>query len=109
MIELMTRLMLIKNFNIPAGELNELSRNYVTAHSQSEAVERILSVLTDEEMDVYKRGRNMNGTAIPKSASAIEYRRATGLEVLFATLYLEEKHERLNELFEKAYSKKSDY
>jgi len=102
-IELMTRAMLIKNFHTTAGNLNELSRNYVTAQSQSAAVERILGVLTEDELAVFKRGRNIKDPNVPKSATAMEYKRATGLEVLFATLYLEGKHERLEELFGIAY------
>ena len=89
-----------------AGQLNDLARKYVTAHAQSTAVERILKVLSEDELAIYKRGRNMHGTTIPKSASAVEYRRATGLEVLFAVLHLNGNRERLDELFNIAFDNK---
>lgn len=107
-IELMVREKIVLATNAAAGELNELARACVTASAQSAAVERILPILTEEETAVYKKGRNLNGTSIPKNASAGEYRRATGLEVLFAALYLENKKERLDELFETAFRIRSE-
>ncbi len=86
------------------GKLNEIVKNYVKATAQSEAVGRLEPHLNEEEISVYKRGRNYHGTSLPKSATAGEYRRATGLEVLFAFLYLNNKHERLNQLFDIAFN-----
>ena len=77
--------------------------NYVTARVQSQAVERILPLLTEEEEDEYRRGRNIGHTNIPKSASLSEYRKATGLETLFGWLYLRGEHDRLRELFDAAF------
>ena len=105
-IELMVRQKIVTSVSANAGQLNNMAREYVTAHAQSTAVERILNILSDDELAIYKRGRNMHGTAIPKSASAVEYRRATGLEVLFAVLYLDGKQERLNKLFDMAFDSK---
>ena len=105
-IELMVRHKIVTSVNGNAGKLNEVAREYVTAHAQSTAVEKILKLLTNDELSVYKRGRNMHGGAVPKSASAVEYRRATGLEVLFAVLYLDGNQERLNELFNIAFDSK---
>ena len=102
-IELMVRQKIVTSVHARAGHLNEIAREYVTAHAQSTAVERILNSLTESELAIYKRGRNMHGHSVPKSASAVEYRRATGLEVLFASLYLDGKQERLNELFNLAF------
>lgn len=99
----MVRQKIVTTVNAQAGRLNEMARGYVTAQAQSTAVERIIDILSEDELAIYKRGRNMNGTAIPKSASATEYRRATGLEVLFAALYLDGKQSRLNELFNIAF------
>ncbi len=80
------------------------SLKYVTAHVQSGVVEKILPLLTDEEESEYKRGRNIGHSNIPKSSTAAEYRRATGLETLFGWLYLNGKHDRLRELFDLAFS-----
>ena len=82
--------------------------NYVTAHIQSNAVEKLLPVLTEEEESVYRRGRNLGHTNIPKSSTASEYRRATGFEALFGYLYLCGRHERIKELFDLALESADD-
>lgn len=71
----------------------------VTAPAQAAFVEAILPKLTDEELAVYKRGRNAHSHAAPKSASPGQYARATGLEALFGWLWLTGRHERVNELY----------
>ena len=76
---------------------------YVRATAQSDACARIEGMLTEEELAVFKRGRNSHNLSVPKSASAAQYRRATGLEALFAALYLEGKRDRLRALFAAAY------
>lgn len=71
----------------------------VNAHSQSEAVELILPLLSDEEAAIFKRGRNTNAN-VPKSSSPVDYRRATGLEALFGFLYIKNRLERIHILFD---------
>ena len=80
------------------------SLKYVTAHIQSGVVEKILPLLTEEEEDAYRRGRNLGHSSTPKSSTVGEYRRATGLEALFGWLYLSGKHDRLRELFDTAFA-----
>ncbi len=84
------------------GNVHERALKYVTAVHQSEAYERISSILTEEEADVYKRGRN-NTHSAPKSATHAQYSRATGFECLFAYLHLMGETDRLKELFSLAY------
>lgn len=79
------------------------SLKYVTAPAQSEAVEKILPQLTEEENDVYRRGRNCVHSGVPKNATPAQYRRATGLETLFGYLYLSGENDRLRELFAVGY------
>ena len=79
------------------------SLKYVKASVQSEVIEKILPLLTEEEEAEYKRGRNIGHSSTPKSSTALEYRRATGLEALFGWLYLEGRHERIRELFDAAF------
>jgi len=76
---------------------------FVTAHVQSEVVEKIVPMLSEEETDIYRRGRNIGHTSVPKSSTPTEYRRATGLETLFGWLYLSGKNERIRELFDAAF------
>lgn len=80
------------------------SLKYVTAHVQSVVVEKILPMLSAEEEAEFKRGRNIGHSNIPKSSTAAEYRRATGLETLFGWLYLRGQYDRLRELFDAAFA-----
>ncbi|MBQ7124825.1 MAG: ribonuclease III [Clostridia bacterium] len=98
-LELLTRQYLLSLGKTDVGKMNSLALSYVKATAQSDAVEKILPVLSEEELAVFKRGRNSHGIAIPKSAKAGQYRRATGFEALFAYLYINGKEERMKELF----------
>ncbi len=97
--ELIVRQFLLTEGKTDVGELNKKALSYVKAAAQSEAVERLLPQLREEELAAFKRGRNCHGLAIPKSASAGQYHRATGLEALFAFLFLRGENERMKELF----------
>ena len=79
------------------------SLKYVTAPNQSDALERILSELDEDEISVFKRGRNGVHSGIPKHSTAAQYRRATGFEALFGYLYLAERFDRITQLFYLAY------
>ena len=56
-------------------------------------------MMTEEEAQIFRRGKNSHTHAAPKSATPQEYAKATGLEALFGALYLLGRTERLNELF----------
>ena len=60
----------------------------VCCEAQSEMVKKIESLLTEEELSIYKRGRNVRTGKVPKNSSPGIYHRATGLEALFGYLYL---------------------
>ena len=108
-IELLTRAYLIGDGDCNTAALNVRAKEFVTAVSQSAAVERIMPFLTEEELAVYKQGRNAKSNHSPRSASAVDYRRATGLECLFGWLYFSGKQERAKELFEKGYITETNY
>ena len=84
-----------------ARGLHKATVRYVAAPAQAKAVERILPLLSEEEGDVYRRGRNTSPHSVPQNASRADYQSATGLEALFGWLYLQGRTDRLNELFEK--------
>ena len=86
-----------------SAHLNRASLDFVRASAQSEAMGRLEPYLTESEAAVYRRGRNMGHGNVPKSASVAEYRRATGMEVLFGFLSLTGQTERLDRLFRLAY------
>ena len=97
--ELMVRSWLCLHGKASARGLHKATVGYVAAPAQARAAERILPVLTQEEADVYRRGRNTNPHSVPKAASREEYQAATAVECLFGWLYLQGKTGRLNELF----------
>lgn len=98
--ELMVRSWLCLHGKATAKGLHRAAIHYVAAPAQAQRVKRILPVLTQEEQDVFRRGRNASPHSIPQNASREEYQAATALEALFGWLYLKGRRERLNELFE---------
>ena len=87
-----------------SAKLNKAALEFVTAPKQAEAMKNIIPLLTEEETDVFHRGRNMGHSNVPKSATVAQYRSATGMEALFGYLYLSKKTERIKELFRIAYN-----
>ena len=71
----------------------------VTAPAQAKFADRMLPLLTEEELAWYRRGKNAHTHGAPKSATPAEYAKATGVEALFGALYLSGRTERINELF----------
>ncbi|MBO5883045.1 MAG: ribonuclease III [Clostridia bacterium] len=103
-IEMLVREHLVKSGLSSSAKLNKKALDFVRAPMQAEAMKNILDLLTEEETDVFHRGRNIGHTNTPKSATVAEYRSATGMEALFGYLYLAERHERISELFALAYN-----
>ena len=99
--ELLVREKLVEE-NTPNPSTEAL--RFVTARAQAKASGTILPLLTEEEESVWRRGRNMGHSNIPKSATLAEYCAATGLECLFGWLYLMDRRERLRELFSLSFS-----
>lgn len=90
----------LAQINRPSGELHKLSVEWVNASAQARAYKIIEPHLTEEEISVFKRGRNFHTGNTPKSSTGGEYHTATGLETLFGFLHLSGKIERVAELFE---------
>ena len=97
--ELMTRSMLCRQGHSAVTQLHKLTVSYVNAPAQAKAVRRILDRLSEEELAIYKRGRNAHVNSVPQNAAIGEYHAATGLEALFGFLYLRGQRQRLEELF----------
>ena len=96
--EAFIRSQLLKNGDMRVKDLHKKAKNYVSAKSQFLIFNEIEDKLTEEELSVYKRGRNTKVHTIAKNANANEYHVATGLEALIGYLYLSEKKERLEEI-----------
>ena len=80
-------------------ELHRTTIALVCAQKQAELAQRVLPQLTEEELAVYKRGRNANVHAMPRSATPAQYHAATGLECLMGWLYLRGDKERAEQQF----------
>ena len=102
-LEIRVREKLVRDGIGHSGELNRASLSFVKASEQAAAMRRIIPILSEEEALVFKRGRNMSGGNVPKSATVSEYRIATGMEVLFGWLKLSGRDERIAELFRIGY------
>ena len=97
--EVMVRSWLCLQGKAKPRDLHRATVKYVAAPAQAAMVQKILPILTQDEQDVYRRGRNTAPHSVPKAASRGEYQAATALEALFGWLYLQGRTDRLNELF----------
>lgn len=102
--DLLVREYLVSVANRPVGELNKLKVSLVNCQSQAKFIRELLPDLTDEEVAVFKRGRNCYTSNTPKNSSNADYHAATGLEALFGYLYLNNNLIRIKELFSKIIS-----
>ena len=97
--ELLVRSFLCSTGKATTRDLHRLTVSYVNAPAQAARVERMLPLLTEDELAFYRRGRSAHVHAVPKNATHEQYSKATGLECLFGALYLAGKLDRINELF----------
>lgn len=92
-------LVIVKLGSTSADRLHTLTVSLVRASAQAEGYRLIEPILTEDEIAMFKRGRNSSSVTVPKSSSAAEYRTATGLETLFGWLHLSGNTIRAKELF----------
>ncbi len=98
--DLFVRESLVCEANRPVNKLHKEATKLVKAQAQAEAAQKILPMLTEDEMSVFKRGRNAHTNHKAKNASEGDYHYATAMEALFGYLYLSGEVDRLRELFE---------
>ena len=98
--EMIVRTILVERFQEKPGQLNIYKKRWVAAPAQASMIQwlRDQDKLTEEEVSVYRRGRNANIGSMAKNASMQEYRKATGFEALIGYLYLQGKTDRILEL-----------
>ncbi len=97
--DLFVREMLVCDANRPVKKLHNGAAKLVNAKAQAKIAEAIADSFTEQETDVFKRGRNAHTNHIAKNASNRDYHYATGLEAVFGFVYLNGDTERLRELF----------
>lgn len=96
--ELMIRSIIVEHGNAPVNKLHKRSSRLVKAQTQAEAAIKLMDVFTEEELAVYKRGRNTRSHTMAKNADMTDYRMATGFEAVMGYLHLKQDYERIIEL-----------
>lgn len=104
--DLVIRTMIVKRGNAPVNKLHKSASSMVKASAQMELFHRIEPELTEEELSIYKRGRNAKSYTSAKNASISDYRSATGFEAMMGYLYLTDQLPRLLELINMGLNKK---
>lgn len=93
--EVIVRTILVEQGNAPVNTLHKHASKLVKAEAQADAYHRIKEQLTEEEMSVFRRGRNAKSYTSAKNATIGDYRVATGFEALFGYWYLTGQTERM--------------
>ena len=97
--ELFIRTHLVNFSNAKPHKLHIETIKFVKAESQAKILNKIWDNLTEEEQEIFKRGRNAHGGK-SKSSDIITYKIATGLEALIGYLHLNKKEDRIKEIIE---------
>lgn len=93
--ELVIRSIIVEQGNAPVNKLHKRSSRLVRAKAQAEAAVKLMDVFTEEELAVYKRGRNARSHTVAKNAEMTDYRMATGFEAVMGYLHLKQDYERM--------------
>ncbi len=102
--EIIIRSMVVGGGNEQVNHLHKKSSSLVKAETQAKMILGLQEELTEEELGIYKRGRNAKSFTSAKNASITDYRTATGFETLMGYLYMEGRTERMFELIKKGIS-----
>jgi ribonuclease-3 family protein len=94
----------VENEDYKVNTLNKMAITFVSAKAQSVIVETLIEKMTEEELAVYKRGRNTKINSKSKNSDLKEYHNATGFEALIGYLYLTKCQERLDFFLNAAYN-----
>ena len=97
--EMLVRSYLCAEGNKTVAQLHKQTITMVKATYQAAFVDKMLPLLSEDEMTYYRRGKNSHVHAVPKSATPAQYAKATGVEALFGYLFLSGQKERANEIF----------
>jgi ribonuclease-3 family protein len=95
---------LLLNGRAKPNRLHKEATNYVSAKAQSMIVYRLIdeNYLTEEELAVFKRGRNAKSGSVPKNTDVQTYRNSSGFEAILGSLYLTKQYERVYEMIDYA-------
>lgn len=93
--EIVIRTVIVDEANRQVNKIHKAASDLVRAHTQAEMIFLLMDELTEEEVNIYKRGRNAKAVTRAKNASMSDYRTATGFEALMGWLYLTGQSERM--------------
>jgi ribonuclease-3 family protein len=93
--DMVIRTVIVERANKAANELHKKTVKYVQAGTQAAMIMALQDVLTEDELAVFKRGRNAKSNTSAKNASITDYRKATGFEALIGFLYLMDDMDRV--------------
>lgn len=93
--EIVIRTYIVEKGNAPVEKLHKRASRLVKAGTQASLIMAVKDDLTEEELAVFKRGRNAHSYTMAKNATMSDYRKATGCEALIGYLYLNGEYERL--------------
>ena len=93
--DLVIRTLIVRHGSCQPNKLHKRTSALVKASAQSALIDKLMDKLTEEELAVYKRGRNAKSYTMAKNATMKDYRKATGFEALMGYLYLQGETERL--------------
>lgn len=99
--EIVVRTVIVNEANRQVNKIHKAASNLVKAETQAKMIHLIMDDLTEEEVRIYKRGRNAKAVTRAKNASMSDYRTATGFEALMGWLYLTGQSERMMQLIKK--------
>lgn len=103
--DVIIRTIVVAKGNSQPNKLHKKTSHLVKASAQSAMIEAIKEELTEDELKVYKRGRNAKSPTVAKNASMVDYRRATGFEALMGYLYLQGQLKRMIDLIKSGLEK----
>lgn len=96
--EIVIRTIIVDEANRQVNKIHKAASGLVKAGTQAKMIHLIMDDLTEDEIQIFKRGRNAKAVTRAKNASMSEYRRATGFEALMGWLYLSGKSDRMMDL-----------
>lgn len=96
--ELYIREHIVRNSREVASKLHKKTIKYVSAKAQEYIISNIYEILTEDEKEIYKRGRNATSNTVPKNTDVVTYKKATGFEAVIGYLYFTAQNRRLKDL-----------
>ncbi|KFL43874.1 ribonuclease III [Lysinibacillus sp. BF-4] len=95
---------LLHSGRVKPNTLHREATKYVSAKAQSHVIQQLIAeeFLTEQEVAIFKRGRNAKSGSVPKNTDVRTYRNSSGYEAVLGSLFLREEYERVNEIIDKS-------